>query len=260
MTNKIILHIYHSDDYTDYLFQTAALTNKRVLPMIDPGRDEIALHYTPQTTILYCYVSQDEDYDQDEPVCFDERHRRICVYTSYYLDKEGSIDSYKADYVRALIEKVINDMLMDPENLMEIYRENFPQLWHHRDKIYANPNYFFVQSGWRGLMFYDYYPIGVILKTIEDEHKNFRLSLRGDCVCKDAPLLIDYQNCYDGKHYLTLHSWCPICGNRRAIKTQRFLREGYCNSALESASRYYDDDQGFSTLSLLDLIDILHSA
>ena len=259
MTNKIILHIYHSDDYTDYLFQTAALTNKRVFPMIDPGRDEIATHYTLRTTILHCCVSRNEDYDRDEPVWFDEHIRRICVYACYYLDKDGSIDSNKANYVRSFIEKVINDILLAPENLMDIYREYFPLLWRHRDIIYSNPRYFFVKSGWRGLLFDVYFPLGVILRTIEDEHKNFRLSLRGDCGCKDAPLLIDYQYSYNDWRYLTLHTWCPVCGKRRAIRTQRFLREGYCNSALESAFRYYDEGQGFSTLSLPDLIDILQS-
>ena len=259
MTEIIILDICHSDDYTDYLFQTAALTNKRVFPMIDPGRDEIASHYTTRTTILHCRASRNEDHGQGEPVCFDEHLRRISVYPPYYLEDNGNIDSHKANYVRALIEKAINGLLLAPENLMEIYREYFPLLWKHRDTICSNPQYFFVKSGWRGLLFDDFFPLGVILKTIEDEHKNFRLSLRGDCGCKDAPLLIDYQYSRDDWHYLTLHSWCPICGKRRAVKTQRFLREGYCNSALESAFRYYDEGQGFSTISLPDIIDILRS-
>jgi len=259
MTDRIILHIFHSDDYTDYLFLTAALTNKHVIPMIDPRRSEVASQFTPKTRMLYCYNSRSKEYDRDAPVLFDERHRKLCVYTRYFMDDNGIVDPHKADYVRALIEKVIVDLLTDPTNLMEIYRDSFPLLWKHRDIIYSNPQYFFIQSGWRGLLFDDYLPIGVVLKTIDDEHKNFRLSLRGDCGCSEAPLLIDYQDCFNGRYFLTLHTWCPICGNRRMIKTKGFLREGYCNSALESARRYYDKGQGFSTLSLLDLVDILPS-
>jgi hypothetical protein len=37
MTDKIILYIQHSDDYTDYLLMTAGLTNKRIIP---PGQSQ----------------------------------------------------------------------------------------------------------------------------------------------------------------------------------------------------------------------------
>lgn len=41
MIDKVILDIAHSDDYTDYLFMTAALTNSRVIPLIDPSAEEL---------------------------------------------------------------------------------------------------------------------------------------------------------------------------------------------------------------------------
>ena len=259
MTDKIILDIRHSDDYTDYLFQTAALTNRRVVPKVSPIRSGMDWLNGSNTTTLHCVATLRGDFEPDDPVVFDEKSKVILVHSRYYLKDDGSVDSRKADSVRVQIEKIIDGELMSPSNLQAVYRHYFPLLWTSRAVIYSHPQYFYVKSGWGGILFDDYYPVGVILKTIEDERRNFRLSLRGGCGCPDPPLLIDYPHFYHGRDYLSLHTWCPSCGARREIKTERFMREGYCNSALESANNYYDKGQGFSALSLFDLIDILQS-
>lgn len=40
MIDNVILDIAGSDDYTDYLFMTAALTNSRVAPLLNPTEEE----------------------------------------------------------------------------------------------------------------------------------------------------------------------------------------------------------------------------
>lgn len=52
MIEKIILAITHSDDYTDYLYQTACLTNSRIIPMLNPTASEL-YDATGDNTIVY---------------------------------------------------------------------------------------------------------------------------------------------------------------------------------------------------------------
>ena len=54
MIDKVILDIAHSDDYTDYLFMTAALTNSRVIPLIDPSAEELRRQSDGNAFIFKC--------------------------------------------------------------------------------------------------------------------------------------------------------------------------------------------------------------
>ena len=259
MTDKIILDIRHSDDYTDYLFQTAALANSHVVPLVDPGRDEMAPHRGRDTCILQCTGVAGEDPDDTDPVVFDRKGMSVRVRTRHYLRDDGAVDPLQADRTRSLVGEVISELLLSPENLSDAYFHYFPLLWRHRDLIASTQEYFFVRTGWVRVSDWDCYPLGVILKTIEAERRNFRLSLRGGCACPGSPLLAGYTYAYGEGYRMTLHTMCPMCGDRREIRTERFLREGRCNSALERICRYYDKGQGFSALSLFDLVDRLRS-
>lgn len=259
MTEKVILVIHRSDGYTDYLLQTVALTNRRVVPMIDPSPEAYSREYFPGVTVFHCFNTRDGESVDGEPVRFDDESGVVRVHSRYYLGDDGGVDPRKAEYVRALIEEAVNDRLLGDGNLRELYRRYFPLLWKNRERICSDPRFFFVRSGWQGIGF-DCYPVGVILRTIENERKYFRLSLRGGCHCAEPPLLIDFSYCFDGGEHIMLHTWCPVCGERRVFMTDRFGREGYCNGALESACRHYDKDQGDSPLGLFDLIDALRSA
>lgn len=58
MIDKVILDIAHSDDYTDYLFMTAALTNSRVIPLIDPSAEELRRQSDGNAFIFKCRNSR----------------------------------------------------------------------------------------------------------------------------------------------------------------------------------------------------------
>ena len=259
MTDRIILRINSGDPYTDYLFQTAAIADRHVVTMVRPSREDLAGQIGLHTKVIDCGSSRSDEFQDDEPVVYDWERLRICVYSRYYLSDSGAVDSRRADYVRTLVEGIVEDLLLDPENLREIYRTCFPILWNNREEIYSTPQLFYVKSGWMSFFGYDeYYPIGTVLKAIDEGDRVFRLSLRGGCACHRAPLLIDYSSGYGAN--MTLYTWCPVCGGRREVKTRHFLREGYCNRGLANAGRHYDRGQGFSNLTLIDLIDLLSSS
>ena len=55
MIERIILDIKHGDDYTDYLFHTAALKNKRVIPMLNPSPEELEAVKDEDMIIYHCH-------------------------------------------------------------------------------------------------------------------------------------------------------------------------------------------------------------
>lgn len=260
MTDKIILNIRHSDDYTDYLFLTSAFTNRRVIPLVDPDPEEIKRLSDRNTKVIRCFRHRTACEASDRPVEYNEMSGALHILSRYYMEDDGTILHQKAETVRMLISEAITEQLMAPKNLGEVYRLNFPLLWRKRHTIYENPQFFYVRSGWCGMLYDHPYPVGVILKTIEEDPANFRLSLRGGCHCSEPPLLIDYPTEYTTDRYYKLYTWCPKCGARREIKAETFWREGICDHSLEIMCAHYDKGQGFSTLSLFDLVDTLRSA
>lgn len=260
MTDKIILNIKHSDDYTDYLFLTAALTNRRIFPLLDPRPEEIRRLSDSNTKVIRCYNSRNSCGEHDMPISYDEPSGALRILSRYFLEDDGTVNAGKAESLRAMIEETVTERLMAPGNLLEYYRHFFPLYWRKRQTIFDNPLFFYVRSGWYGGHFIDAFPIGVILKAIEEDPANFRLSLRGGCSCSEPPLLIEYPSVYDTGRFYKLYTWCPACGARREIKAESFWRAGACDNSLEMTRRYYDKGQGFSSLSLFDLTEALRSS
>ncbi len=257
MTDKIILDIRHRDNYTDNLFLTAGLANRRIIPMIDPGQEEIRSRMDDSTKVIRCFDTRKQCGEGDEPIVYNEASGTIFVLSRYYLDESGAIDFNRAGHVRDLIEKVLDEILFSPENIMAVYHRHFPLLWRGRQEIFATPELFYARSARYSPRLQDYLPIGVILKAIEEDTAIFRLSLRGGCDCDGKPLLFDYPSRFDNGPYRSLYTWCPVCGKTREIHTRFFWREDACAASLEKTDMYYDKRRGVSTLSLLDVLDRL---
>lgn len=260
MKDKIILDIHHRDSYTDHLFQTAGLTNRRIIPLVDPGQDDIRLRSDANTAVIRCYDTRKELCNGDDPLVYNESTGSIFVRSRYYLDDDGNIDFTRAGTVRDMIEKTVTELLLDPKNLLEVFRVNFPALWACRRRIYADPQLFYAKSGRYSYRLRDFLPLGTILKTIEEDTFNFRLSLRGGCGCGEPAILVDYPSYYNMGVRWKAYTWCPKCGSRREIQANLFLRKDNCDMSFEKTYMYYDKGRGFSTLSLLDVIDVLRSA
>jgi hypothetical protein len=258
MTDKIILNIQHSDDYTDYLLMTAGLTNKRIIPMVNPGSEKLQAATDGNTEVLRCCISRDTAYDWCGPVARDPETGSIRIYSHYYLEDDGSINYGHAETVRQTVEEMAMRILMSSENLREAYRLYFPVFWSNRDKIYADPKLFFVDSGHIGSLFSgDYMPVGAILKAMDEDPSLFRIRLGGGCSCGQRPLLVDYDEVY-GQNWI-IYTWCPECGSRREIRAWNFLRSYKCEKAMDDASLYYCKGRAVSPLSLFDLADELRS-
>ena len=259
MVDKVILDIHHSDDYTDYLFMTAGLTNKRIIPMVATSRQTIKAQSDINTLVLRCYNSRSEIGSWESPVSVDLNAGSVRVLSRFYLDDDGSINAVNAEMVRQTIQESVVNALMTPRNLLELYRHYFPILWSKRQMIYANPNLFFASSGkYSGRFVNDYMPIGAVLKAIEEDPKTFRIRLGGGCSCGERPFLIDWDRVY-GEHW-TLYTWCPVCHSRREIRAWNFQRAWNCERSIEDSSYYYDKGQGRSPLSLFDVLDAVKSA
>ena len=101
MIEKIILAITHSDDYTDYLYQTACLTNSRIIPMLNPMASEL-YDATGDNTIVYRCDGRYKDSQMKAPSVFAHSiNRTITVLTHYYLREDGSIDIAEAEIARS---------------------------------------------------------------------------------------------------------------------------------------------------------------
>ena len=257
MTDKIILNIQHSDDYTDYLLMTAGLTNKRIIPMVNPSSDKLKAAKDNNTKVLRCYTVHHPIYTWSSPVTGDIDAGSITVNTGYYIEEDGSIDYHKAEIVRQSLEEMANNVLMATDNLREAFRHYFPFLWGCRANIYADPKYFFVGSG-RYENFGGSMPVGAILKAMDEDPSTFQIRLGGGCSCGKKPLLIDYDRVYDA--YWTLYTWCPVCQSRREIRAWNFARSYQCERAVEDAAAYYGRGKVVSPLNLFDLVDALRDS
>lgn len=257
MTDKIILNIQHSDDYTDYLLMTAGLTNKRIIPMVNPSSEKLKAAKDNNTKVLRCYTVHHPMYTWSSPVTGDIDAGSITVNTGYYLEEDGSINYHKAEIVRQSLEEMANNVLMANDNLREAFRHYFPFLWGSRAKIYADPKYFFVGSG-RYENFGDSMPVGAILKAMDEDPSTFQIRLGGGCSCGKRPLLTDYDHVYNA--YWTLYTWCPVCQSRREIHAWNFQRADQCARAVEDAMSYYSKGKAVSPLSLFDLVDALRGS
>ena len=254
MVDKVILDIKHSDDYTDYLFMTSGLTNKRIIPMVGASQYKIKAQSDINTLVLRCYNSRSEPNPWENPVSVDTLSGSVRVLSRFYLDDDGSINAANAEMVRQTIQESIMNALTTPKNLLEVYRHSFPILWSKREMIYGNPKLFFANSGrYGGGIGDDYMPVGAILKAIEEDPKNFRIRLGGGCSCGQRPFLIDWDQVY-GEHW-TLYTWCPVCHSRREIRAWNFQRAWNCERSIEDSRLYYDKGQGSSSLSLFDVLD-----
>lgn len=256
MTDKIILNIHHSDDYIDYLFLTAGLTNKRIIPMIDPSPAEIKAKSDCNTTVIGCYNSRKEPGPNDGVASYNEMTHNIHLLSRFYLMEDGTVNATQAELARTSIQEKLNDFLYSEENLHEYYRRNFPLFWRMRQQIYDNPLLFYAKAGIFSTANCRYFPLGVILKTIEWNEDLFRTRQGGGCHCEKAPLLIDYNPNY-GDWYntsWTLYTWCPQCSSRREVNVGYI---GDYESHLESIYRKFDRKQGLSAFTLFDVVDTL---
>lgn len=259
MVDKVILDIHHSDDYTDYLFMTAGLTNRRIIPMIGASQSQIKARSDCNTLVLRCYSSRAEINPFGRPISVDTLSGSIRVLSRFYLEDDGSIHTSKAEMIRQIIQEAAVNAMMTPRNLQELYRHSFPILWDQREMIYGSPQLFFAVSGRYGGGFSDdYMPVGAILKAIDEDPKIFRIRLGGGCSCGERPFLIDWDRAYG--EYWTLYTWCPVCQSRREIRAWNFHRSWDCERSIENARNYYDKGQGSSSLSLFDVLDAIQDA
>ena len=60
MIDTVILDIAGSDDYTDYLFMTVALTNSRVAPLLNPTEEELRRMRNDNSFVFKCRNSRKE--------------------------------------------------------------------------------------------------------------------------------------------------------------------------------------------------------
>ena len=259
MTGKIILDIRHSDDYTDFLFMTAALTNKRVVPMLDPSREDIRRQGDNHTLVLRCVNVKREPGPKDRMVSADLVARTIRVLSKSYLLPDGEIDFSKAEAVRGGIENAINLFLLEPKNVREVYRHHFPMLWLKREQIYAQPQFFFAFCGRYSSLSVcgGMVPLGAVLKAIDENPEAFSIPLQGGCNCSTPSILLDYEKFYDSctSYSWRLHTWCPVCHARREFQVDTFKQLKACNMSIDRILKQYDRGQGISNLSLFDVID-----
>ena len=262
MTDRIILNIQHSDDYTDYLFQTAALKSKRVLPLVDPFEEDMLRERKPGTHVVWCSGSNIKPTPWDKVVSvtwtglYGTEKQSLTVLSRYYLNLDGSINFTKAEEVRLMIEQEIDNILSAPGNLQEVYSWYFPRIWAHRQDIYANPHLFYIPAGQYNTDKGGFYPVGVVLKAIEGSGSIFRMRLEKSCCCKEEPILTYYSTNYGDwfNTSWTLHTWCPECGKRIHFPTGNFLRKNAIDKCYQETFQKYD--KGISpSKNIFDLID-----
>lgn len=256
MIEKIILAIAHSDDFTDYLFQTACLTNRRIVPMLNPTVSEL---YDARggNTIVYRCEGRYKDPQTMAPSVFVHRlNRSITVLTHCYLREDGSIDILEAEMARERIEKALLEELESSQNLREMYQQYFTGLWENRKAIYANPQFFYANSGVSN-KFVKAVPLGVMLKTLEDNPGFFVNPANGQ-------MLIDFQyveNPETDKWEWILEWWYPGCRYLMTEvigwKSDRFKTKDMLAYTIVKACRKYNKGQVRSPLTILNVIDRL---
>lgn len=248
MIDKIILNIHHSDDYTDYLFLTAGLTNKRIIPMLDPSSAEIKAQSDINTLVLGCYNSRKEPDPDDSVVSYNEMTQNIHLLSRCYLLEDGTVNATQAELARSIIQEKLDDFLYSEDNLHEYYRRHFPLFWRKRQQIYDSPLLFYSKTGTG-------FPLGVLLKAIEDNEDLFRARHKG-CRCEEPPFIIDFGFNQEGNGVLcfTLYTWCPRCQSRREFGAAYL---GNYEACCASIYRGYDRKQGLSAFTLFDVVDTL---
>ena len=105
MIDKIILNIQHSDDYTDYLLMTAGLTNKRIIPMVNPSSEKLKAAKNNNSKVIRCFVSRDTLYPWSTPAYYDPDNGTIWVYSRCYLEDDGNINYARAEIARQTGER-----------------------------------------------------------------------------------------------------------------------------------------------------------
>ena len=96
MVEKIILNIHHSDDYTDYLFQTVCIKNKRIIPLMNVSDAELKYAEWPTTLILNCDGETCDNYRKSLSVW-------VSVYCLPFFPKERKVPP--VDLVQVVIGK-----------------------------------------------------------------------------------------------------------------------------------------------------------
>lgn len=259
MIDNVILDIAGSDDYTDYLFMTAALTNSRVAPLLNPTEEELRRMRNGNSFVFKCRNSRKELAAGDRTVAVDEYSHTIVVLSRIYLDDEGNISIADAEIVRDLIRKAVTGALESSWNLKEVYRFHFPTFWAARERIYANPRFFYARTGMLSTSTFREIPLGVALKAIERAPDLFIPTSFGGCRCKEGAILVDYEYAVSCAEDWTMHTWCPDCGARREFKVRNFDLEKSCSSFLAGVEREFDNGVGVSGLGLFEVIDALAS-
>lgn len=262
MIERIILDIKHSDDYTDYLFQTAALKNKRVIPLVDPFEEDMLKERRPGTHVIWCSGSNIKPSKWDKVVSmtwtglYGTDKQNLTILSKSYLNPDGSINFTKADEVRLMIEEEMYNILFAPRNLEEVYGWYFPKIWDHRQEIYANPHLFYIPAVQYNEDKGGFYPIGVVLKAIEESGDLFRMRLDNSCRCKEKPILTYYSTNYGDwfNTSWTLHTWCPECGKRIHFPTGDVLRKSAIDKCYKETFQKYDKGIILSK-NIFDLID-----
>lgn len=256
MIEKIILAITHSDDYTDYLYQTACLTNSRIVPMLNPTASELYKATGDNTTVYRC-DGRYKDPQMIVPSVFAHSiNRTITVLTHYYLREDGSIDIAEAEIAREMIEKALMEVLEAPQNLREVYRGYFTGLWNKRQKNYTKPQLFYASCGISN-KFVKSVPLGVLLKTLEENQDLF-------IDAKNGHMLIDLQfieNHEANRWEWQYEWWYPGC--RYLIteffdwESDRYKTKDLLAYTIEKTCRKYNKGQGRSPLNIFNVIDEL---
>ena len=259
MIERIILNIHHSDDYTDYLFLTAGLTNKRIIPMLDPSPTELMDRLDGTTLVVDCYNSGRTPRKNESIASYNQRTRSFNVLSRYYLTEDGSIDATEAEMARTIIQDRLEGILFSDDNLHEVYRRYFPLFWKKRKTIYADPRMFYTKAGFYYSPLFAYVPLGVMLKAIEDNQDLFRTWQGGGCNCKNAPMIIDIDDNDEGWYddAWTLHTWCPTCSSRREIVVSEVI---YYQNCIGKTYSDFVSNYGLSSLSLFDVVEELSIA
>ena len=255
---RVILDIVCRDPYTRHLFATAAPTDPRIEPMLDPVEEEIRRRADGNTAVIRCRDLEWEA-DEGEPVAvFDEEAGAIVVLSSSYLGEDGSIDHVRAERAREEIERHLEHVLYRPFNQQMVFIEHFPLLWANRRRIIGTPEYScvpFPRDG-GGPPYASVVGLGDILRLLEDEKAAFRLKLPGGCRCEEGPVIVDYR--WEAPGVCAIRTWCPACGARRTVRTREFRRCGTCDRLMEEAGEKYITSGCFSRLNLLDVISELN--
>lgn len=267
MTDRIILNITHSDPYTDYLFQTCWLRNPRIIPLVDPTDDDLDPYRQNGSIVLHCVSSRREPTPGDETVMEvdwitqSRQKRTIMVLSRRYLGRDGEINPTAAEMARAQMKRILANILLADRNLQEVYRHYFPLLWDKRQLIYGDPKLFYVPGGQVNPKDSEFYPLGVMLKSIDEGGGPFRFRHADACRCGCGPILMNY-NINRGDWFNTtwkIHTWCPGCGQRKEFNIGHFPGKDAFDRRLNDTFIKYYRDGWRSQRNIFDVIDSLYN-